>query len=393
MSSDNNRHKIVYVFPHLPTIDFSKKFFTKQLQEDYETEYWDVGPILGYDMKFTFDMSDDQLEVKKIIGLLQLYRLLKKQNSITTVFVMQITRMHNSLLLFYIFSICRVKMVTLARGYLPVLRRSERSLRHYVDGFLKMYQLKIWLGSSIFFFITKFIPIRNYDIAFVAGRMAEKINSKLAHKLVNIHHSDIDIAIVDEKFHGILPNKFCVFVDDYLPYHPDFAITGAATLDPQSYYQSLNSFFESIESVYGLKVVIAAHPKAVYTDNPFSNRLIFFNQTNALIKESELVLVHASTAISFIVFHGKAPLLIFNDQIKATHPVLFNSMVSTARVLNCDLINMDKNGIVDSIMYKVDAKSYSHYISDYLTLLNVKVNSVCVFKAHLQNLTSPSYIV
>lgn len=114
--------KIIYVFPHPPTIDFSKKFFTKQLQEKYETEYWDIGPMLGYNMKFKYDLSDEHLKIREISGLFQLYTNLKRQNKQTTVFVIQITKMLNSLFFYYLFTALKLKTITLARGYLPNLR-------------------------------------------------------------------------------------------------------------------------------------------------------------------------------------------------------------------------------------------------------------------------------
>lgn len=384
MTQGNPPAKIIYVFPHPPTIDFSKKFFTTQLQEEFDTEYWDVGPMLGYNMKFIFDLNDKQLKLKKISGLFQLYKNLKEQDRQTTIFVIQITKMLNSLFFYYIFSVLKLKTVTLARGYLPTISRSERSLSQYLRGLLRLHQLKIWLFHILYIGITKLVPIRNYEIAFVAGRLAGKINLPQANMLVDIHHSDIDMSIADKPCNNVLPEKYCVFVDDYLPHHPDFAITGSKTISPDSYYESMNRFFTKIESVSGMPVVVAAHPKAVYDSNPFDGRLVIFNETNALIKRSSLVLAHASTAISFVVFHEKPLMLICNDQIRVTHPSLYNSMVGTSNILQCSLIDIDV--FVDLSAFKVDTKRYNQYMLEYLTQVDVAMESFSILRIYLCNL-------
>ena len=51
-----------------------------------------------------------------------------------------------------------------------------------------------------------------------------------------------------------------------------------------------------------MKVVIAAHPKVEYKSNKF-NRKIYFNKTLQLIKNSNLVLAHMSTAINYAVIY------------------------------------------------------------------------------------------
>jgi hypothetical protein len=378
--------KIIYVFPHPPTIDFSKKFFTTQLQEEFDTEYWDVGPMLGYNMKFFFDLNDKRLKLKKISGLFQLYKNLKEQDRQTAIFIIQITKMLNSLSFYYIFSVLKLKTVTLARGYLPTVSRSQRSLSQYLRGLLRPHQLKIWLFHILYTAITKLIPIRNYEIAFVAGRLAGKINLPQANMLVDLHHSDIDMSIADKPCKNVLPEKYCLFVDDYLPHHPDFAITGSKTISADSYYESMNRFFTKIESVSGMPVVVAAHPKAIYDNNPFDGRLVIFNETNTLIKRSSLVLAHASTAISFVVFHEKPLMLICNDQIRVTHPSLYNSMVGTSNILHCSLIDIDNNVFEDLSAFKVDTKRYNQYKLEYLTQVDVAMESFSILQIYLCNL-------
>lgn len=367
MKPRNGRAKIVYVFPHPPTTDFRKKFFSTQLQEEFETEYWDVGPLLGYNMKFIFDLNEDGLKYIKITGLRQLNSRLKNENRLNTVYVLQITRALDSFPLYFLLSCYKLKTTTLARGYLPSLSRSERTYRHYLHGLANLEQIKRWASHAMYILVNKFLPIRKYEVAFVAGRVAEQINLPNAIKMVRIHHADVDTAIHDKPCTIELPDRYCVFVDDYLPYHPDFGIGGSKTVNAAMYYSGLNEFFDKVESKFGTTVIIAAHPKAVYDPSPFEGRKVLMNETNALVKDALVVFAHASTAVSFAVFHKKPLCLIFNDEIKLKHPALYASMLSSTKTLGCPMINFEKDNIPEFSSFEIDSGKYDGYYTDFLS--------------------------
>ena len=80
--------------------------------------------------------------------------------------------------------------------------------------------------------------------------------------MYNINYFDYDDFLSTKFSQRIIPEKYCVFHDEYLPHHPDFSMLGINTVDEKLYYKDLNIFFNLIEETYKVKVVIAAHPKA-----------------------------------------------------------------------------------------------------------------------------------
>ena len=78
------------------------------------------------------------------------------------------------------------------------------------------------------------------------------------------------------------------------------------------FYGSLNSFFSKVEQHFGCKVVIAAHPSSVYTNNPFDGRDIIYNKTCELIKDCTAVCMHTSNALSYAILFNKPLALLTN---------------------------------------------------------------------------------
>jgi len=124
---------------------------------------------------------------------------------------------------------------------------------------------------------------------------------------------------VEGKSLSELPERFAVFLDEYLPFHPDYdAMKIAAPLSGEQYYPNLRRIFDRIEEAYSCKVVIAAHPRAVYSEKQvqewFGGRQVVFSETPVLVSDSILALAHASTSISYVILKNKPLLLIDSDR-------------------------------------------------------------------------------
>ena len=91
--------------------------------------------------------------------------------------------------------------------------------------------------------------------------------------LFNFNYFDFDNYL--EQKTDIITSNTIVFLDEYLPYHPDFDLLKMEKINANQYYKELNNFFSKIEAHTSSRVVIAAHPKANYNINPFNNRPIY----------------------------------------------------------------------------------------------------------------------
>ena len=173
------------------------------------------------------------------------------------------------------------------------------------------------IRNSLFIRIPrKLLPIKAADFFFLGG-MANRDNYiSLGYtdehtRICHIHSMDYEMYLkAKEKGGHLIEGEFCVFLDEYLPYHPDQATAGYY-MDPKTYYDEMNSFLHLLQSKYGMKVVIALHPRANmevcrkwYPD--FELRKF---ETAELIRDCGYVVVHFSTAISYAAAFYK-PLII-----------------------------------------------------------------------------------
>ena len=69
---------------------------------------------------------------------------------------------------------------------------------------------------------------------------------------------------------------YIVFLDQYLPLHPDNKLAGEQGADVKLYFEQMNHLFDVLEQNHQCRVVIAAHPaaKGYNEGNPFGCQLI-----------------------------------------------------------------------------------------------------------------------
>ena len=99
-------------------------------------------------------------------------------------------------------------------------------------------------------------------------------------------------------------------------------------LDPeQDYFSKLRAFFDLIESILKVEVIIAAHPRSSYSKQHFGRRKIIRNRTCELIRDSKVVITHCSTAINYSILFKKPAIFITQDLlIKSRFNNRINSM-------------------------------------------------------------------
>ncbi len=126
-------------------------------------------------------------------------------------------------------------------------------------------------------------------------------------EILRLHAFDYDLYL-KERSVAAQDQDTAVFLDEFLPYHSDYAFVGEKNpVEPQAYYDLLNMFFTKVERETGLKVVIAAHPRSAYETlgDCFNGRSCVKGQTAALVRRSRMVISHASTALCFAVLFKK----------------------------------------------------------------------------------------
>jgi len=136
-------------------------------------------------------------------------------------------------------------------------------------------------------------------------------------KIINAHALDYDRYLEIERGNsfGKKCERYAVFLDECVPFHPDRLRSNRKIYcTSEKYYPPLVRFFSYLEDEMSLKVIIAAHPRSNYSkrSNSFGNREIIFGKTFQLVKHSMFVLTHASTSINFAVLYQK-PIIFLSD--------------------------------------------------------------------------------
>lgn len=199
------------------------------------------------------------------------------------------------------------------------------------------------------------------------------------HKeFIPIHSSDYDLSL--SKCNRLIEEDYIVFLDQYLPMHQDFKLMGIKTVTEEKYFSEINKLFDLIEKEYNMKVVIAAHPKAMLykEQNYFNNRDVYFGETNRLTKHSSLVLLHDSTSISFAIIYNKPILFITTSEmeqymdsdmlfINKMSNTLASLIISTSNPIELPDLALNQDS---SEQYKVYARKYlfSESVKDVLTI-------------------------
>ena len=127
------------------------------------------------------------------------------------------------------------------------------------------------------------------------------------------HTLDYDIYLQEAQTPSNNNTRSAIFLDEYLPFHPDWKHLGVhLPIEADKYYKYLNEFFDMIEKELKLSVVIASHPRAHSKNQKkyFKNRQCISGKTCNLVKDSFLVLTHASTSLSFANLFNKPVIFI-----------------------------------------------------------------------------------
>jgi hypothetical protein len=162
---------------------------------------------------------------------------------------------------------------------------------------------------------------------------------------------------------------FILFIDDNLPGAHDWTLLGiSAPVTEALYYPALNTFFEKIESIYDMPVRIAAHPSDADEDyvRKMGVRHVIYGNTAMLTLQSSLVLMHASTAVSFAVMARKPIIFLTTQELDQSHYGL--NVMTMSESLGSPLVFMDVNNTKEIELKKIfiDECKYSLYEANYL---------------------------
>jgi hypothetical protein len=189
-------------------------------------------------------------------------------------------------------------------------------------------------------------------------------------EILKVHNLDYDIYLREREI-PYRPTNTAVFLDSGFAYHPDYKYRGVKqSVTPEEYFKALNNFFEMIEKNLDLKVVIAAHPRIDYSQHPetFKGRKCIRGETMRLVKESSLVVVSYTTALSFANIFNRPVIFVTTKEIEASADG--PRILETAKWFGKKPIFIDcPNPVIDwEKEQKVSAEDYKKYRENYIKM-------------------------
>lgn len=368
-------NKVVYI-GYLPlTEKVIEDFYFQNLRDKgIAVEYWDLSEIY---FKGIFDnhLKDDC--IFKINTFSALEGMIKQQYILSTLFLSNITFEYKVLTLYRILSKYNCKTSFFARGALPFPKAASR-IGSFILKLQKALNIDLLLGfvkNKYAYFLKKKGIVKPHALVFRAGEKGIQtigVGSDIENeksKILDVNSFDYDKYVKTKNSEKLVINKYCVFLDEYFPFHPDFEMLNIRTIEANEYYDNLNRFFDLLENKFKVEVVIAAHPKAdKYIEKDyFNNRKVFFNKSAELTRNSEFVIVHCSTSVSFAVLNKKPILTLTSNAIKEVMPNYFNFITHFSEILDSSLINIDDSKPTEIILREPNPVKYSKYAYNYLT--------------------------
>ena len=158
-----------------------------------------------------------------------------------------------------------------------------------------------------------------------------------------------------------------VFLDMYLPFHEDFAMSKQLPyVTADNYYASIRRFLDFVEKELGIEVEIAAHPRSHYTENCdyYGARNIRKGHTDEMVRDAKFVITHDSAALNLAVIYKKPVIFTFTDEMAKSEVIFLIYEMSSwlnKQPINIDQplsINWDEALKVEDIYYENYKKAF-----------------------------------
>lgn len=338
------------------------------IHSGFTVEFWDVSQIYN---KQTINNDRVYEYLRSFTNKAMLNEYVDSyKNWQKTLFVINITYTYQFSYVYRLLKKYDCSTALFARGMIPI-GQLKSSKCHLMVKVLNPFRLFRNLQIAYALLLKRRNLTKKIDYIFQAGTegakalgigFKEDLNS--AKQNIQINYFDYDNYLESKYINDT--SEYIVFLDEYLPFHPDFDLLKMQKVNPLNYFKEINNVFDKIEKETSSRVIIAAHPKANYKINPFNKREIIYGETLGLVKRSKLVLAHTSTSISMAICARKKVVLINSDLFMINNGHISNILMGFSKSLNLRVINMSENRYnLDKI--EIDEGKYELYLNSYLT--------------------------
>ena len=346
------KKKIIMLF-NCPFLDsFIQKYCLNEIIKlNYELIVVDLSNVLERNYKNatkgTFGRNADFqiLDLKNYSEV----ELFIKENAKTALFLPMFDFIFSARKIFYYFTKYNVEYGYVNNLLSPLLTPESATNKIL----LKKYKLNPnYIRSALFHRVWRYVlPYKRADFMCFSGTKGEEFLLKEGACKKNIRRIYL-YAFDYENFlrqEGYQSNReYCVFIDQFIPFHPDNVVHNNIHIDPAIYYDQVEKCLEAIKKKYDVAIIVAAHPQANYANIPYFKKYkIEYGKTAALVKNSKLVCAHFSTSIIMGVM-GRKKIILLN--VESLHEIKNwqNEFVRLQSLFNCPVYCNENEILVSS---------------------------------------------
>ncbi len=199
-----------------------------------------------------------------------------------------------------------------------------------------------------------------YDYLFATNNFYPEYTKQF----IKIHYVKYDEYLVYRGVTAPIEGPYALFLDSAATTHPTYKYTSRRSLDGERYIRLLNEFFDFLEAQSGLKVVIAAHPKAGYTAETFQGRPILLGQTPALIENCSFAFGHFTTAfINAILARKPVGFLYYKEMLQCGQKFITIGGMELGKLLKAPVIDLEK---LKPFPIVVNSPAYDQFIATFV---------------------------
>ncbi len=379
--------KIIYISNVPLSEKIAKDFCFEEVDSQVaKVEYWDMQSAMGLQNYSVIRPEKFGVIIKSRQEFSERLTSLRNENCL---FVMLVDYYWSTRFIYRQVKTLAKPTVYFAFGRLPSPPPKKRSA---VEIFRKILHSPRWIiGRLMLHLVDSFSPLNFiFSLVFTAGRAAE--GSTVCLKEVSVKTPDLE-NVLEASESPASDQKLCIFLDEYLPYHPDFAILDIPVIHAHPYLDTLNVFFDYLEKKHNFKVVVALHPKADYRGRVFGHRKLVKFQTAELIKNADLVLGHTTTSLGYLSVYRKKAILIYTDEYQELYVDRYMRLMKAfSNEMGIPMLNISHQ--MDESIFNdlnVDLEAREKYFRNYMCSLDnsVSIKNVDIICRELKKQLEP----
>lgn len=179
----------------------------------------------------------------------------------------------------------------------------------------KQSRLKKIMNRDVFKFVKNYIQSKY--IYYLESKYNKTIYFKTGRTNppnISISSKDYEVWLNTEQIEKQTKGRYAVFLDSYLPSHPDKKRSGNISA-LNNYYFYMDKIFTHIENKFDVSIIIASHPKAKYSTE-FGDRKVVSGKLPELMMNCEFSICHFSMSMSYSILNRKPIIFVYHNDFQ-----------------------------------------------------------------------------